>query len=155
MSPLLTFRLLTGCRLSHMRAIGFLEGHKELDAGVAFDGFEGSSDGRYFRASMDQWLDGANGPKTRFHNFKSDIEFRECFVFKCDEHRLYGFLCHPMDTNSRFQLCALCIYAVKHERESDRAELKRVEEWRNNMGAQTAIAKVYPPKLKGRQSWKN
>lgn len=154
MSPSLTFRLLTGCRQSLMRGIGFLEGHKELDAGGAFDGMEGS-DESYFRASMDQWLDGANGPKTRFHNFKSDTEFRGCFVFKCDKHRLYGFLCNPVDTNRRFQLCALCIYAVKTEHESDRAELKRVEEWRTNLGAQGAIAKVYPPKVKGRQSWKN
>ena len=111
MSPTLTFRLLTGCRLSAMRGIGFLEGHKELDAGIEFDGF-GGSDERYFRSSMDQWLDGANGPKARFHNFKSDTEYRECFVFKRDEHRLYGFLCNPKDTDPRFQLCALCIYAV-------------------------------------------
>ena len=137
-----------------MRGIGFLEGHKELDAGIAFDGFEGS-DEQYFRASMDQWLDGANGPKTRFHNFKSDSEFRECFVFKCDEHRLYGFLCNPKDNDPRFQLCALCIHATKHERDSDRSELKRVEGWRNNLATPEAIARVYPPKAKGRQSWKN
>jgi len=153
MSPALTFRLLTGCRQSAMRGIGFLEGHSELDAGIEFDSL-GVSDERYFRASMDQWLDGANGPKTRFHNFKSDPEYRECFVFKCDEHRLYGFLCNPKDTDRRFQLCALCIHALKHEHQSDRAELKRVDEWRQSLGAQEAIAKVYPPRLKGRQSWK-
>jgi hypothetical protein len=154
MSPMPTFRLLTGCCVSVMRGIGFLEGHKELDARSKFDGF-GGSDERYFRASMDQWLDGANGPKTRFHNFKSDNEYRECFVFKCDEHRLYGFLCNPTDLYPRFQLCALCIYAAKYEHESDRAELKRVDEWRRSLGAKTAIAKVYPPKLPGRKSWKN
>src|SRR5579862_2579377 len=115
MSPTLTFRLLTGCRASTMRGIGFLEGHSELDAGTVFDRFEGSSNGRYFRSSMDQWLDGANGPKTRFHNFKSDPVYRECFVFKCDIHRFYGFLCHPKDDDPRFQLCALCIYAVKKQ----------------------------------------
>src|SRR5947207_11726287 len=120
MSPLLTLRLLTGCRASVMRGIGFLEGHKELDAGLTFDGLE-ESDERYFRASTDQWLDGANGPKIRFHNFKSDWEFRECFVFKCDEHRMYGFLCNPKEHDPRFQLCALCIHAFKYERESDRS----------------------------------
>jgi len=134
--------------------MGFLEGHKELDARSMFDSMEDTSDGRYFRSSMDQWLDGANGPKRRFHNFKSDPNYKECFVFKCDEHRLYGFLCHPIDDNHRFQLCTLCIYATKFEHETDRAELKRVEEWRIHSGAKAAIAATYPPKAKGKQ-WKN
>jgi hypothetical protein len=150
----LTFRSLTGCRKSQFRGIGFLEGHRELDAGSVFDGMEGTGDGRYFRSSMDLWLDGANGPKSRFHNFKSDSEYKECFVFKCDEHRLYGFLCHPINDNLRFQLCSLCIYAVKHEHESDRAELKRVDEWRTQSGAKIAIAAAHAPKIKGRQ-WRN
>jgi hypothetical protein len=151
MAPALTFRLLTGCRQSPLRGIGFLRGHGELDAGSVFDAFEGSNDGRYFRASMDAWLDGANGPSTRFHNFKNDSRFRECLVFKCDEHRLYGFLCNPKDDDARFQLCALCIHAFKHEHASDRAELKRVDEWRTNLATTAAIAVVYPLKLKGKQ----
>ena len=130
-----------------MRGIGFLEGHVELDAGKTFDGFGGANE-RYLRASMDEWLDGANGPKTRFHNFKSDSQYRECFVFKCDKHRLYGFLSNPRDTNRRFQLCTLCIHAIKLEHESDRQELRRVEEWRNSLGAHAAIEKIYPRKLK-------
>jgi hypothetical protein len=134
----LTFRPLTKCQKSSFRGIGFLEGHKELDAGLMFDSMEGTSDGRFFRASMDQWLDGAHGPDTRFHNFKNDSEFRELFVFKCDEHRLYGFLCHPKDDDARFQLCVLCVHAVK----------------RKHPGARAAIVVVYPPKLKGKQ-WKN
>src|ERR1700693_2900344 len=134
----LTFRLLTKCQKSLRRGIGFLEGHKELDAGSIFDGLEGTSDGRFFRSSMDQWLDWANGPETRFHNFKNDSEFRELFVFKYDELRLYGFLCHPKDDDARFQLCALCIHAVKRKHQSDRAELKRTDEWRKHLGARAA-----------------
>lgn len=134
-----------------------MEGHTELDAGTAFDNF-GGTDARAFRSHMDQWLDGANGPKTHFHPFKSDLDHRNCFVFKYKEHRLYGFLCHPKDNDRRFQLCSLCIYATKHEHSSDRSELDRIEQWGRNLVAQEAISKVYPPKMKnnkGRSPWRN
>src|ERR1700722_2113699 len=153
-SPL-TFRLLTGCRQSAERAIGFLEGHGELDGGTEFDNFRGT-DARAFRSRMDQWLDGANGPDSYFHNFKSDLAHRNCFVFKYKQHRLYGFLCHPNDANLRFQLCSLCIYATKNEHESDRAELDRVESWCVNSVGRQAISRVYPPtKIQkgGRPRW--
>jgi hypothetical protein len=107
---------------------------------------------------MDQWLDGANGPDSYFHNFKSDLTHRNCFVFKYKpNHRLYGFLCHPKDSDVRFQLCALCIYARKNEHESDRAELDRVEAWCSNLGARQAIARIYLPtkNKKGGSPWNN
>ncbi len=153
--PTLTFRLLTACRQSPDRGIGFLEGHSELDAGAKFDSFEGTN-ARAFRSHMDQWLDGANGPDTHFHNFKTDTKHRNCFVFKYKKHRLYGFLCHPKDTDLRFQLCSLCIYATKNEHESDKAELDRVESWCSNLAAQQAIGVVYPPKKQkqGGPTWK-
>lgn len=156
MSPALTFRLLTGCRISAERAIGFLEGHSELTAEIAFDDF-GGTNARAFRSRMDQWLDGANGPKSYFHNFKHDFEHRTCFVFKYNEHRLYGFLCHPRDDDPRFQLCSLCIYTAKFEHHSDRSELDRVEQWSKSLGAQEAISKTYPKTKtnKGRSPWKH
>jgi hypothetical protein len=107
---------------------------------------------------MDEWLDGANGPKSHFHNFKYDFDHRNCFVFKYNEHRFYGFLCHPKDTELRFHLCSVCIYTTKHEHQSDERELDRVEAWCGSLGAPQAIARVYPPKLKGKRdgsSWKN
>jgi hypothetical protein len=154
MSPTLTFRLLTGCRQSSQRGIGFLEGHNELDAGTRFDNFE-EKNAKAFRSWMDQWLDGANGPDSHFHNFKSDLRHRNCFVFKYKQHRLYGFLRHPNDSDLRFQLCSLCIYARKNEHESDRAELDRVESWCLDLGAQRAISRVYTPATtkKGGPPW--
>jgi hypothetical protein len=156
MPPTLTFRMLTACRQSSDRGIGFLEGHGDLDAGSTFDGFEGTINGRAFRSHMDQWLDGADGPKTHFHNFKFDLAHRNCFVFKYKQHRLYGFLCHPKDTDAGFQLCSLCIYATKNERQSDKSELDRIESWRRSVAAWQAIGVIYPPKKQtmGGQSWK-
>src|SRR5271167_1360959 len=104
----LTFRSLTGCRLSEERGIGFLEGHRELNAGAKFDRLRGANE-RAIRSRMDEWLDGANGPKSHFHNFKYDAHHRNCFVFKYNENRFYGFLCHPKDTEQWFQLCSICI----------------------------------------------
>src|SRR4029077_5932775 len=157
MPPTLTFRLLTACRQFTRRGIGFLEGHSELDAGAAFDSFEGTN-ARAFRSHMDQWLDGANGPDSHFHNFKSDLSHRNCFVFKHKHHRLYGFLCHPKDSDSRFQLCSLCLYATKNEHQSDRAELDRVEFWRSSLETWQAISRIYPRTLKSRKAgstWTN
>jgi hypothetical protein len=145
-----------GCRQSKERGIGFLEGHGELDGASAFHGFKDAVE-REFRSRMDQWLDGKNGPKKYFHNFKSDPDHRNCFVFKYREHRVYGFLCHPNDRNRRFQLCALCIYATKHEHETDRAQVDRVEQWFRNIGAQQAIAIAYPKTARknGKKQWTN
>lgn len=157
MSPALTFRLLIGSRPSTARAIGFLEGHRELTAGRAFDDFRGVN-ASAFRSHMDQWLDGANGPKSHFHNFKHDFEHRNCFVFKYNEHRLYGFLCHPRDDDPRFQLCSLCVYSTKYEHNSDRTELHRVEQWCCSLRGEEAISKAYPKTKKNekvRSSWKN
>lgn len=154
MPPTLTFRLLSKCRASTRRGIGFLEGHGELNAGAIFETFTGTVE-REFRSSMDQWLDGANGPSRRFHNFKSDKDHRNCFVFKHKQHRLYGFLCHPKYWDNSFQLCSLCIYATKNEFESDRAELDRVEQWCHNLGAGGTISRIYiPPQPRG-PTWKN
>ena len=145
-SPL-TFRLLAGCRPSERRGIGFLEGHRSLNAGTAFENFKLNIE-RKFRAHMDEWLDGADGPKTYFHVFKSDWEHRNCFVFKCQEHRLYGFLCHPKKSEPRFQLCAVCVYVTKHEHESDRTQQNRVEEWFSNVAARQAISQLVQDPLK-------
>jgi hypothetical protein len=121
---------------------------------MRFDTFK-DSNVRAFRVRMDRWLDGANGPGSQFHIFKSDDAHRNSFAFKYKQHRLYGFLCHPKGTDLRFQLCSLCLYTTKNERESDRAELDRVESWCANHIAQQAISKIFTPTTpkKGAQPW--
>ena len=59
---------------------------------------------------------------------------------KRKESRFYGFLCHPQTlARPRFELCVLCIHALKTERETDDAELDRVLDWFST-GALNAIA---------------
>jgi hypothetical protein len=146
MSPgVLTFTAVAGSRVSTRRALGFLEGHPELDAGVLFDDLK--ENGKYTVTSrFDLWLDGGICDKY-FHGFKNDSElnYRNCFVFKWKQHRWYGFLCHPQPkSDPSFLLCILTIHAIKKEHETDRAELERVCKWQRNLGSTTAIARVYP-----------
>jgi hypothetical protein len=98
---------------------------------------------------MDMWVDGENGPASRFHGFPNDSQYDMCFVFKAKEnrqhHRLYGYLHHPLPVlNPRFQLCVLCVHATKNEKDTDRSELSRVAGWYSNTAASQAIQLVCP-----------
>lgn len=148
---MITFSPVPGLSRSTWRGIGFLEGNAQLNANEAFCSFQMTEKNRV-RAYMDEWIAGKNGPKTRFHGF--DVaDYRDCFVFKDRQkrvhQRLYGFLCHPDPNNPRFQLCVLCIHATKTERETDKSELDRVNQWRVNGAAREAIAAIYRDYQKG------
>ena len=123
-----TFRLVEGVPSSAGRAIGFLEGAGELDASVEFSKLPANRS-MYLLSSMSEWIGGINHPKTRFHGWPNDEECQMCFVFKVKEKRLgrrfYGFLCNPFAGNPKFQVCVLCVHALKKEQETDRSELLR------------------------------
>jgi hypothetical protein len=152
----LTFRLVTGSRISTRRAIGFLEGHTELDAGISFDDLKDNA--KYtVRSRFDLWLDEGICDKY-FHGFKndSDLRFRDCFVFKWKKHRWYGFLCNPRPkSNPAYLLCVLAIHAMKNEHDTDREELKRVWQWQGHLGGHMAIASEYPEYFDWSNKWKN
>ena len=140
------FRLVPGIRRTSGRAIGFLEGRAELTASAAADSLKGKR--RYFLlGSMQRWVDGLNGPPSRFHGFPNDRDYKMCFVFKVREngsgHRFYGYLYHPMSMSPRFQVCVLCIHARKNEHETDRAELKRVKVWFESAEVRQAVSRVF------------
>jgi hypothetical protein len=123
--------------------VGFLSGHRELNAALGFAALNIANE-RAMRANMEHWTAGNDTPTTRFHGFPNDPDHPHCFVFKHREHRLYGFRCHPKPKNApRFQLCALCIYAVKFEWDSDKSDLDRVEGWLIAPRAVSAIATIY------------
>jgi|ERR1022692_421790 hypothetical protein len=137
-----TFRLVPGLPVT-LRAVGFLEGHGELNAGPVFDGLNIEAE-RALKARMNYWLSGNNSPSKWFHGFPNDKDHKNCFVFKYQERRFYGFLCHPMPkTKPRLQLCVLCIHATKNEWETDKAELDRVKEWLIGMASIGTIQYLY------------
>ena len=153
MSPnRIKFRLAPGIRQSSQRAIGFLEGDGQLDAFEAIAQF-GENGQRQLLTFMQSWVDGANKPATRFHGWPNDEDYKANFVFKVKEnrlgHRLYGFLLHPQpSTNGRFQVCVLCIHAIKKERETDRSELERVKQWQQSIAGRAEIMAAFPAQLK-------
>jgi len=150
---MLTYRSVPGVRSTERRGIGFLEGHSELDAGGEFDALP-EKVLRQLRTYIDQWLVCQPDIPTRYHGFWDKPKYKDCQVFKPrgkkKESRFYGFLCHPqLKTRKRFQLCVLCIHALKNERDTDDAELDRVLDWLCNTGARMAIAMEFPDVSEG------
>jgi hypothetical protein len=141
---LVTFRLIPNLRFSARRAVGFLEGDSQMDAAQEYANLD-TNDKYTMDRRIEHWALPMDGPKAWFHGWPNDKKFHECFVFKLNEHRLYGFLCNPLPKSiPRFRLCVLLIYAAKHQWNSERTILKHVEQWRTNSAAKQAIAYVYP-----------
>lgn len=156
MSPeTLTFRLVPQIRQNDRRGVGFLVGHNELDAAMVFENLD-EKQKHFVLVSMDLWVDNGPAPATRFHGFPNDSEYFFCFVFKAKEkrqhHRFYGYLCHPLPIpNQRFQLCVLCIHAMKNENATDRSELARVKIWSSSAAARQAIQLAFADQDKGKE----
>jgi hypothetical protein len=146
---LLSFRLIPNLASPDRRAVGFLEGHGQLNAADEFEELR-SKERDTLRQRMDRWCDGMPGPKEYFHGWDDPL-YKECMVFRLNDNRFYGFKCHPLpQSRPAFLLCVLNIHAYKHENRTDKAELNRVNEWRTSLAAQSAIAKVYPEYGRGK-----
>jgi hypothetical protein len=122
------------------RGVGFLIGeHRSINAKYVFDSMAINAE-QIFRARFDYWIDGAYGSvyKKYFHGWK-EPEYRECFVFKYQKDRLYGFLCNPRN-DPRWQLCVLVAHASKTEFETDDEDLNKVNSIKNHVLTQKALA---------------
>lgn len=104
---------------------------------------------RHFRTRFDAWLDWKVNPKW-YHGWDSSEfggQYTKCFVFKCKENknqrRLYGFLCNPKISNKNYQVCVLVCHAFKNEHETDRSDLKTVEEIRTLFLVQETIKNFF------------
>ena len=135
-----TFRLYAEGR-GKRRALGFILGD-DLNAASFFDSLEGTQE-REFRDRFDRWLDGDEFKKY-YHGW--DVpEFRECFEFKRQMERLFGFKCHPEPkSNPRLLLCALAYYDDKEGEASDKTVLSRVNRLHADIRVIQAIRKQYP-----------
>jgi len=135
----ISFRLVPQVQHSSGRAVGILEGDSELCADMLLN--LPNKEWKYIQYSMDRWTSGQNGPSTRFHSF----EGTNYFVFKhvAKQHRFYGFLYHPIETNRRSLLCVLTTYARKKEDATSPADLKRVQAWMDAPATPIAIKYFY------------
>jgi hypothetical protein len=138
----LTFSLVPLLPPSSRRAIGFLEDENDpsFDAKATFEGLSEKSD-RLVRSRFSYWLE-AGPPNDQWFHGWSGPKYKNCYVFKWDEHRIhhrmYGFLCHPVVVRPRFQVCALIFHDAKTEWETDYAMLDRI----NSLLQQTTVAVI-------------
>jgi hypothetical protein len=149
----LTFRLVPGLRFSRARAVGFLEGHPDMNAAGAYASF-GVTEQWDINRRMEQWALPSDTPERWFHGFPTDRICKECFVFKLDDHRLYGFLCNPLPkSDGRFRLCVLIIHATKHKWKTEPLIKRKIEQWRVHSAVKQAIAYTYDDDPKGGKQW--
>ena len=148
----LTFRTMEGFHF-RSRAIGFLEGESFLDAGAQFDGL-GEKEHEAFRNRIDHWLDG--GVFKKYHHGFNASEHRDCYVFKLQMMRLYGFLCHPKpETDRAFWLCVLTSYAEKYQFATETVFLDRAMGMLRDVRSKEAITAIYPEYYKRKKAWTN
>jgi hypothetical protein len=92
------------------------------------------------RNRFDYWLDG-NTHDSYFHGWQ-EAEYRNCFVFKLNKHRFFGFLCHPQKDNKQFMLCVLSSHSLKDAWEADKAEKDRMNDLRGDPNVLQALKNI-------------
>lgn len=115
---------------SEFRHIAFVRMQQDnrINAGTEFIKLR-QKDERTLRTRFDYWLNGKVCDRY-FHGWnKNEFEGRyvNCFVFKLNEVRFYGYLCHPDPANRRFQVCLLVLCAFKNQWRTDAWNLKFVK----------------------------
>src|SRR5205823_5315601 len=134
------------------RGVGFLvyPGMNAVTAQETFYGLQ-EEEQNYFRVSFEYWAIGRHDPR-RFHGWdKSAFSGNHtlCFVFKQDEHRLYGFLDHPKENDPGYYFCVLVAYAWKAKANTERKYLIDCDEMRGNTSVRAAMRALFPSPAKG------
>src|SRR2546426_476025 len=118
-----TVTLVAGLKTSDRRAIAFLscDGNCEINAEAVFKKLKPKEE-KDVRARFDHWIDG--GVFKKYHHGWDESPNKECYVFKRQDDRFYGFLCHPRPNgNPRFQACILVCHGLKGKWETDPKKL--------------------------------
>ncbi|HEX9120809.1 MAG TPA: hypothetical protein VF840_09745 [Terriglobales bacterium] len=142
---MLTFRLVPEMQPSTARAVGFLEGHNDLDAGAVFEGLS-ARDRKHFLFSVNLWVNTGRGPHERMHGFEKPYNDYWAFKNVPRGQRFYGYLMNPKPIwDERLRICVLTSYEQKKKDEMDYGILdNRVRPWKDSPNAATAVAYVFP-----------
>jgi hypothetical protein len=135
---------IAGLQRSEVRAVVFLSSdmHRTIDAATVFAALK-EKPKRTLLDRFDYWVSGGRQDKY-FHGWPNQTNYKECFVFKLQSHRLYGFLCNPQPIHRpRFQLCVLCLHAFKKEWETDFSELDRTDALRKDADVMAAVKSLF------------
>lgn len=137
------FRLFGQVRQGADRKLGILTGNSDLNVA---DGIKtlSASEKRELRVCLERWLDGHNGPKSRFHNFEGDSIASMAFVFKVNEHRFYGYKVNPLPkTAASFQAIVLCSHAIKQGWETSPDEKRFIKKMAESPESTSALKKIF------------
>jgi hypothetical protein len=97
---------------------------------------------RTFLRRFDNWIDGFRN-RAHYHGWEKSQyggHYQECYVFKCQEHRLYGFLCHPKAPGDpAYECCVLAYHAFKQKWTTDETELSRAKAISENRAVMVAV----------------
>ena len=86
-----------------------VDGDKEVNAKPVFDRLDRKGKAERFRQGFHYWL-GKHDRSRRHHGFDPSQHggaYTGCYVFRQDQDRLFGFLCHPDPDNPRQEFCVL------------------------------------------------
>ena len=133
------------------RGVAFLvsDEDKRFTTKDTFDKLDNTKCDKSLRTRFDYWRDGQPNKKGHHGWNKSEFggHYTKCYVFKCDQNRFYGFLCHPRKEDApRYEACIIVKYAKKKEHETDESELKFVEEIRTNFDVQKTVQDFFKVK---------
>lgn len=108
---------------------------------------------RQLRKRMDRWqgLPWAWDAE-KYHGWKMSEfggRYTDCFVFKYNPVRLYGFLCHPGESSQRFLLFIPVIRETKNKWKTETVQLDRVVVVSKD-AAVTAVLRSIPPTWRGK-----
>ena len=159
MSPeSIKFRLFGQVRQGADRKVGILTGAVDLNV---TDGIKtlSANQKRDLKVNLERWLDGHNGPKSRFHNFEGDSIAPMAFVFKAQDHRFYGYKVNPLQkTAPSLQVIVLCSHAIKPGYETDPVQKSLIRKMSESPDSSSALRSVFDdaPKddKKGPLQWK-
>jgi hypothetical protein len=140
------------------RKLGVLTGTSDLNITGGIKTLS-ANEKRALKVNLQRWLDGQNGPKTRFHNFDGDSIAPMAFVFKASDHRFYGYKVNPLPKTARFlQAIVLCSHAIKPGYETDPDQKRFIKKMAESADSAAALEAVFDdtPKdtKKGPQQWK-
>jgi hypothetical protein len=125
------------------RKLGILTGTKDLNVADGISNLS-ANEKRELKVNLERWLDGQNGPKTRFHNFEGDSIAPMAFVFKSSDHRFYGYRVNPLPkTEPSLQVIVLCSHAIKPGYETDPAQKRLVKKMAESSESASALKSVF------------
>jgi hypothetical protein len=140
---------------STRRGVGILSFSSNRQA-TAKAGYHGLGEKqKWILKAVDWWVSGNLVPKNRGHGWDKKQyggKYVDCYVFKTsDDDRFYGFICHPLQHDARYEFCVLVLYAVKDQWKTDEQALKICIDMKEDKSVIQALQVIFPDPSGGKK----